>query len=236
MGAMTTVDRCRRVFFGLLSLGVLLSGCSTDVAKLPPPPAAPPAIAYRVQPGDTLDVSFLHNPELNDQPTVQPDGRISMLYATNIQVGGLTTEQVRSVLDKAYSQELVKPMVSVALKGPIAWQVYVVGEVTKPSQVSDTGPLPTVADAISKAGGFKESGDRHKVVLLRRVGDDKQAYMIDMISSGTRGLQPQNNVQLAANDVIFVPKTGVADVYTGYQQYFTQFMPDFLGYQFRVKP
>jgi hypothetical protein len=43
-------------------------------------------------------------------------------------------------------------------------------------------------------------------------------------------------VQLAANDVIFVPKTGVADVYTGYQQYFTQFMPDFLGYQFRVKP
>jgi hypothetical protein len=43
---------------------------------------------YLIQPGDILgdilDVKFVKNPELNEQPTVQPDGRISMLYAPNL--------------------------------------------------------------------------------------------------------------------------------------------------------
>ena len=33
---------------------------------------------YRLQVGDQLDVKFFYNPELNEQVTVRPDGRMSL--------------------------------------------------------------------------------------------------------------------------------------------------------------
>jgi hypothetical protein len=71
-------------------------------AKLPPGPDAPPAYqtAYLIQPGDQLDVKFVKNPELNEQPVVQPDGRISMLYAHNLEAGGRSTQDMWSMMDE----------------------------------------------------------------------------------------------------------------------------------------
>jgi protein involved in polysaccharide export with SLBB domain len=76
--------RCRMAFGSLLG-GLLLTAC-TDVAdNLPVAASAPPMhTVYLIQPGDILDVKFVKNPALNEQPTVQPDGRISMLYAPNL--------------------------------------------------------------------------------------------------------------------------------------------------------
>src|ERR1700758_518262 len=124
----TMIGRGCFAALSLAPVALLLFGC-TDVPKLPPAPEVPPAsVAYMVQPGDTLDVKFLYNPELNDQPTVQPDGRISMLFAHDLQVGGMTTEQVRKSISDAYAHELVKPGVAVAIKGAVAWHVFVGGE------------------------------------------------------------------------------------------------------------
>ena len=47
-----------------------------------------------------------------------------------------------------------------------------------------------------------------------------------------RGEKPSDDVQLANYDVLFVPKTGVADVYTAYNQYFKQFLPSNIGLNF----
>ena len=90
-----------RLTLGLLSACLLLAAC-TDVAKLPPGPDAPPAYqtAYLIQPGDQLDVKFVKNPELNEQPVVQPDGRISMLYAHNLEAGGRSTQDMWSMMDE----------------------------------------------------------------------------------------------------------------------------------------
>ncbi|MEA2779459.1 MAG: polysaccharide biosynthesis/export protein PslD [Rhodospirillaceae bacterium] len=227
----SAVSFVRRMVLVLLPASLLLGGCSSDVANAPPAPNAPPAMmAYRVQPGDTLDVKFLYNPELNDQPTVQPDGRISMLFAHDLQVAGLTTEEVRKTLGDAYSHELVKPGIAVAIKGPVSWRIYVGGEVVTPSELTNTGPTLTLTQAIARAGGLKDTANPHKIMLLRREGDKTQAYMVDFITVA-RGYRPDRDVQLASSDVLFVPKTGVADVYTAYNQYFKQFLPNNLGLQ-----
>ena len=92
-----------RILAGSLLACLLLAAC-TDVPDLPPATSAPPMqITYLVQPGDTLDVKFVKNPELNEQPTVQPDGRISLLYAPNLLAGGHSTEELRLALDESYS-------------------------------------------------------------------------------------------------------------------------------------
>jgi polysaccharide biosynthesis/export protein len=188
--------------------------------------------AYLIQPGDTLDVKFVKNPELNEQPTVQPDGRISMLYAPNLVVGGHSTEEARNALQEAYSKELKEPGISVAIKGAVAWHIFVGGEVKTPGDFTLTGPLPSLSQAIANAGGILDSGDATKVVLVRRMpNNQKQAFLIDY-DAAARGEHPDDDIQLTASDVLFVPKTGVADVYKAYNQYFKQFLPSNLGLNF----
>jgi len=219
--------------FGSLFVGLLLTAC-TDVAdNLPVATSAPPMqTVYLIQPGDILDVKFVKNPELNEQPTVQPDGRISMLYAPNLVVGGRSTEEARSALDAAYATELKEPGVSVNIKGPVFWHVYIGGQVTKPADYTNSGPLPSLAAAIAYAGGVLDTGDGQKLVLTRLQPDHtRKAYIIDYWSA-VQGKNPAGDIQLAAYDAIYVPKTGVANVYTAYNQYFKQFLPNNLGLNF----
>jgi polysaccharide biosynthesis/export protein len=211
-----------------------LTAC-TDVPKLPPGVDAPALqTSYLIQPGDTLDVKFVKNPELNEQPTVQPDGRISMLYAPGLEVAGRSTEDARQALTEVYAKQLKEPGISVAVKGPVTWHVFVGGEVKNPGQLDGTGPLPTLTQAIDRAGGMLDSGDQHKVVLARRAPDNlRKAYLVDFYKAA-HGENPAGDVQLAAYDALFVPRTGIADVYSAYNQYFKQFLPNNFGISYRV--
>jgi polysaccharide export outer membrane protein len=219
-----------RLTFGLLSAGFLLAAC-TDVAKLPPGPDAPPAhqTAYLIQPGDQLDVKFDKNPELNEQPVVQPDGRISMLYAHNLQVGGRSFEEVQKEMTTAYSTQLREPGISVNLKNPNTWHVYIGGQVLKPTEFTNTGPLPSLQAAIAYAGGILDSGDKSKIVLTRRTPDGTRVGYLVNFGATARGYKPGDNIHLAPYDVLYVPKTGVADVWTGYNQWFQKFLPPNFG-------
>jgi protein involved in polysaccharide export with SLBB domain len=215
----------RREIFWLFGACFALAAC-TDVPKLPPATDAPPLQAtYLIQPGDTLNVEFVQNPELNEQPTVQPDGRISMQYAPSLRVGGMSLEEARQALTQAYSKELKAPGVTVALNGPVTWHVFVGGEVKKPGQIDGTGPLPTLTQAIDRAGGMLDSGDQQKVVLTRRIDNQRKAYLVSFYKPA-HGQNPARNIQLATYDTLFVPKTGVADVFKAYNQYFMQFLPN----------
>lgn len=220
---------------GTLAACFLLAGCGPDIAKnLPVATSAPPPPAtYLIQPGDTLDVKFVKNPELNEQPTVQPDGRISMLYAPDIQAAGHSTDEVRDELSTAYSKQLIQPGVSVNIKGAVLWHVYIGGQVNKPADYTTSGPLPSLSAAIAYAGGILDSGDGNKLVLTRLQPDHtRKAYLIDYWSAA-QGKNPANDIQLAPYDAVYVPKTGIANVYTAYNQYFKQFLPN---YGFAITP
>jgi len=217
-----------------LSTLFLLAAC-TNVPNLPPGRDAPilPQ-AYLIQPGDQLDVKFVKNPELNEQPTVQPDGRISMMFAPSLEVAGQSTDEARQALAAAYAKELKEPAVSVGIKGAVTWHIYVAGEVKTPGEFDGTGPLPSLIQAIALAGGILDTGDPTKVVLARReIPAEKKSYLMNY-DAAVRGVKPADDIQLAAYDVLFVPKTGVADVYTAYNQYFKQFLPTNLGLNFAL--
>jgi len=214
---------------------LLLGACATNVPNLPAGPDAPvlPG-AYLIQPGDQLDVKFVKNPELNEQPTVQPDGRISMMFAPSLEVAGHSTDEARQALASAYASELTDPGVSVGIKGAVTWHVYIAGEVKTPGEFDGTGPLPSLSQAIAHAGGVLDTGDASKVVLVRHTSPtttDKKAYLMDY-DAAVRGVKPADDIQLAAYDTLFVPKTGIADVYTAYNQYFKQFLPSNIGINF----
>ena len=71
---------------------------------------------YRIQVGDQLDIKFFYNPELNEQVTVRPDGRISLQLVHEIMVAGLTPSELTDLLTKKYAPELKKPEITVIVR------------------------------------------------------------------------------------------------------------------------
>lgn len=71
---------------------------------------------YRVQVGDLLDVKFFFNPDLNQEASVRPDGRISLQLIGEVMASGLTVEELKILLKQRYENELKNPSITVILR------------------------------------------------------------------------------------------------------------------------
>lgn len=212
---------------------LLLFACADRADTVPYPPRAAylPPPTYHLQPGDSLDVKFLYSPELNENQTIQPDGKISLQYAPDLALAGKTIDQARHMIMAAYSHTLRNPTAEVSLRGPVQWKVYVVGQVTQPGEYSTQGPPLTLTQAIARAGGLRESADGDNVVLLRREGNVEHAYDV----SFTNAIDHRSNtadIELADHDVLYVPPTDVAAAGKNWRQYVMQFVPPNVSFVF----
>jgi len=203
------------MIFGCWMVTSVLTGCANS--SLPRPPMAELASPeqrplYRCDMGDVLDLRFPRNPELNEQAVVGPDGRISVQYAHDILAAGRTLADVTRDLSEAYSQVLVEPLVSLSIRTYSGTRIYVAGEVATPGEFIETGPI-TALQAIARAGGFKTSAARSKVVLIRR-GQKGKPDVYGLDESGlTEGYSKNaTDAELVSYDIVYVPRSPIADV------------------------
>jgi polysaccharide export outer membrane protein len=220
---------------------MLLTGCAQVSAGLPPAPPAPPPDAalppYRVQVGDVLSIRFLLEPELNEDVTVRPDGRISTELAPAVLALDRTTDQVAAALRVPYAKELRHPDIGVEVKSYAPVRIYVAGEVMAAGEFAvPAGPSLTLSQAVARAGGLRTSGDPDHVLLLRRGdGDRPLVYAVDYRAI-MRGADPAADVRLAPYDVVYVPKTGINAAYVWFNQHIQQFVPVSWGFSYNVNP
>jgi len=216
----------------LPALLMLMIGACAPLPEIPqtPPPATPvQGERYLLQPGDQLDVTFRHNPELNEQVTVQPDGRFSVQLAHDVQATGRTVQQITEEVAQSYRKELRDPAVTVQLRNALPTRVYVGGEVNAPGEYVNVGPSLTVVQAIARAGGLKNTANQERIILVRRGADGRgKPFGVDYVAAA--GGTADADVRLAPYDTLFVPRSGVANVYLAYEQYFKQFLPSNLGF------
>ncbi len=196
--------------------------------------AAPPP--YRLQVGDILAVRLMLNPELNEEVTVRPDGRISTTVALDELAYGRTIPELDRSLDRAYSKQLKDPRVSVVVKSFAPTRIYVGGEVANPGEFVNVGPALTVSQALTRAGGAKVSGDNNAIFIIRRGPNDAPEFLSTRYGDIIHGKDAAADVRLAAYDVVYVPKTGVAEVYTFFNQYVQQFVPVSWGFSYTLGP
>src|SRR5258708_21238600 len=71
---------------------------------------------YRLNRSDVVALSFTLSPEFDQTLTVQPDGYVALKDAEPVQAQGLTLEEFRAAVRKAYTGYLHDPQVAVALK------------------------------------------------------------------------------------------------------------------------
>ena len=76
---------------------------------------SPNRSAYRLSPGDQLEITMHAVPDMTRSVTVGPDGRISMPLVPPIQVGNLTLLEARQVIMQQMSQALVDARLDVSV-------------------------------------------------------------------------------------------------------------------------
>jgi len=183
-----------------------------------PASAAPDAstTAYRIEKGDELEIKSIHNPEINTQLVVRPDGKISMPLAPEIMAAGKTPQELSAELAQKYSVEYTQPEVAVIVKSFNGHRVFVGGEVKKPGIVSLAGPL-TVLQAISQAEGFTDNAKPGNVVLIRKAANNEKTTLVVDLKKAMNGSDPKQDMQLKPYDIIYVPRSGIANVRNFFQ-------------------
>ncbi len=183
-------------------------------AQVPPAPGQVPAAAqeardtlaraYRIGPGDLLEVKVFEVDQLSQTVRVSEDGSLTLPLLGRVAVEGLTQEGVVQKLTGLLSAKYVKnPQVTIFIKEYKNQQVAVIGAVVKAGSYELVG-RKNLLQIISMAGGFAETAGNE--VFILREGQDGRTKTIsidlkDLLVNGNQAL----NVPVEPNDVINVP-------------------------------
>ena len=185
--------------------------------------------SYRFYPGDEIELTVPSAPELNKTVTVQPDGRVSLPLISPVMAADRTIQDLEGSISQAYSSQLLRPQVQISVKSTTPLKIFVGGEVKNPG-VFDMAGDGDALRAIIQAGGFTPGAKRNQVVIIRR-GPDGKAMMrtANMLAGLTRG-GGADLVPLRRFDVVYVPRSGVAEAGLFMQQYFRDLLPISFSY------
>jgi protein involved in polysaccharide export with SLBB domain len=204
----------------------LISGCSHPSSALPPAEAmatknpSPPA-PYIIQPGDSLDIKFFYNPELNESVTVRPDGFISLQLINEARVAGLEPRQATEMLTERYARELKKPVVAVIVKSFAGQRVYVGGEVGQQGLLTMPHGL-TALQAVMQSGGFKNTAQPSETLVIRKGPDSRPVPLRVDLESVLSGSASGQDFRLQPDDIVYVPKSPIAKANQFVNQYVEQ--------------
>ena len=160
---------------------------------------------YRLGPEDVISVDVFNQPRYSKANiTVPPDGRISFpLIAEGVRVVGKTTQQVQEEIQKKLEEYILTPQVTVYLDKAMSARYSVLGDVGRPGVMVMTRRV-SIIEALAEAGGILNTGDKKKVVILRRKADGNLSPFIVNISDIEKG-RAREMAYLAPGDQVIVP-------------------------------
>jgi polysaccharide export outer membrane protein len=189
---------------------------------------------YRLYPGDELEVQTPSAPELTKVVIVQPDGRISLPLLPPMMVADRSVDEAEAIVGRAYSSQLLRPEVIINVKSaPL--KVFIGGEVDKPGVYDMPGDINAL-QAVVMAGGFKTSAKVSQVVIIRRGPGGRAMMRTADLRRGIKNPGSVDSVPLRRFDVVYVPRSNIAEAGLFVQQYIRDVSPIDLGFNYTFGP
>lgn len=193
----------RLASLSLHAVVALASCCWLSSHSVVAQPSAAVEEAYRVKPGDELNVSVWGEEDLNQPVLVRPDGGFSFPLAGDLRAAGKTVEEIRVEISERLAQfipDLVATVTVTAINGN---RIYVLGQVDTPGSYV-MNPRLDVMQALSVAGGTTPFAKVDEIRILRRTAQG-QTVLPFSFSDVSRGRNLDQNVVLESGDVVVVP-------------------------------
>lgn len=203
----------------------------TQMYALESPPAfslASTDSVYRIRPGDTLEVKFYYNSDLNETVEVRPDGRISLQLVHDVQAASLSPNELLSILTRKYAPHLKDPEIAVILRSVTPDKVFVDGQVYKAGGIELLENM-SIMQSVASAGGLKDTARAGEVLLIRRNGLERPFVYLVNLAAAMDGTDMSQNVMLKSDDIVYIPKSAIANVNTWVDQYIRRNIPINVG-------
>lgn len=182
------------------------------------------APSYRLFPGDQIEVTVYTAPELSGTVTIAPDGRAHLPMVGAVMISQQSEPEAARAIAQRYAAVLRDPIVEVRASDFGSQQILVGGEVNQPGLYALPDGRTGALEAVMLAGGFQPTAKRREVVILRR-GPDGRTMMrtvdLNAALSGNGG----DAIPLARHDIVFVPRSAIAEVNLFVEQYVSNIVP-----------
>ena len=116
---------------------------------------------------------------------------------------GKTVDEVAEQIKQRYDEYIIDPQVTVSLEKGMSYRYSIIGDVAQPG-IRLMSRRMTVTEAISEAGGVLPTGNKSKVMVLRRQPTGVLAPIQVNVAAIYKGRAP-DTTYLVPGDQIIVP-------------------------------
>lgn len=183
----------------------------STVAAGPMAASAVRASAYRINPGDELEIYVWGEERLQRTVRVLPDGTIAFPLAGQIVAQGFEPQELQGIISERLKGQYRGPVpeVTVSVRAPAGMQFSVMGRVKSPGTFTP-GRYVNVLEALSMAGGPSEFANLDNVLVIRKVGDQLTTFRVKVgtlfRSGADSGDVERGNIRrIETGDTVIVP-------------------------------
>jgi len=165
------------------------------------------------------------NSGTSKQVKVQADGVAVLPVIGGVALAGLTVAEAQQRVTRKYKEIFNNIAVTLSLDKSAQLYVAILGEVRSPGVYAITSPV-LLHHALALAGGGETSADLEQIAVLRAASDGttKTIFLNANTLDSWKKDQLDNNY-IMAGDIVFVPRTGIADVNLFIDQYVRKMLP-----------
>ncbi len=199
-------------FLILIAGAFFLAACSTKniVTEQPVESSIGIVDEYKLGIGDAVNVNVWRNPDLSVAVIVRPDGKISVPLAGDVNVDGVSTNELSTVIEERLSSYIRNPKVTVIVSNPTSadfvHRIRVTGAVAAQRSIPYRKGI-TVLDVILEAGGVTPFANADESKLYRQTSEGAKVYPIYLNDILEKGIL-DSNYTLFPQDIITVPERG----------------------------
>ncbi len=165
--------------------------------------------AYRINPGDDLEIMVWGDERLQRDVRVLPDGTFSFPLVGQVMAAGLLPSDLERIITAGLRPQYrdAVPQVTVLVKNPNGYQFSVIGKVKSPGTFTP-GRYVNALEAIGIAGGPTEFASVGRIRIIRKVRGQVETIPVQ-VGAALKGdfdhLTAAEIPQIQSGDTLVVP-------------------------------
>jgi polysaccharide export outer membrane protein len=199
----------RKALFALIAGLLFIQIAIPEAAAAQSLTAATAGPAYRINPGDEIEVMVWGDERLQRTVRVLPDGTFAFPLVGQVVAVGQLPAELERIISAALRPQYrgVVPQVTVSVRNPSGYTFSVVGKVRAPGTYTP-GRYVNALEALSIAGGPTEFASVGNVSILRKSGVKLQTIRVrlsDAVKGDTSRLTESDIPLIQSGDTLVVP-------------------------------
>ena len=172
---------------------------------------APASGAYRINPGDELEIFVWGEERLQRAVRVLPDGTFAFPLVGQIDARNRLPAEIEAVISRGLEAQYrgAVPQVTVSVRNPSGLQFSVIGKVRNPGTFTP-GRYINALEALSMAGGPTEFAQLGNIIVIRKTPAGLTSFRV-RLNDLLRGnpspgdLSSEGIAQIQSGDTVIVP-------------------------------